>query len=99
MTQHGKKYDDALKQVDREELPAVDTHYMQATQALTGHGGWPMSVWLDHERRPWYAGTYFPPVPSPASPSFVQVLLAITLVIVKLITLATERGTAHTVLQ
>lgn len=63
--------------VDREELPAVDSHYMQATQALTGHGGWPMSVWLDHDRRPWYAGTYFPPVPSHSSPSFVQVLLAI----------------------
>ena len=60
--------------VDREELPAVDALYMQATQAMTGHGGWPMSVWLDHERAPWYAGTYFPSTPSHGSPSFVQLL-------------------------
>jgi uncharacterized protein YyaL (SSP411 family) len=46
--------------VDREERPDVDAVYMSATQALTGGGGWPMSVWLDHERRPFYAGTYFP---------------------------------------
>ena len=60
--------------VDREELPAVDALYMQATQAMTGHGGWPMSVWLDHDRAPWYAGTYFPSTPSHGSPSFVQLL-------------------------
>ena len=47
--------------VDREERPDVDAVYMAATQALTGGGGWPMSVWLDHERRPFLAGTYFPP--------------------------------------
>ncbi|MEY4900988.1 MAG: hypothetical protein RI895_1410 [Actinomycetota bacterium] len=64
--------------VDREELPAVDSLYMEATQAMTGHGGWPMSVWLDHERRPWYAGTYFPSRPSHGMPSFTQVLLALT---------------------
>lgn len=64
--------------VDREELPAVDARYLQATQVLTGTGGWPMSVWLDHDRRPWYAGTYFPAVPSHGSPSFVQVLLAVS---------------------
>jgi uncharacterized protein YyaL (SSP411 family) len=46
--------------VDREERPDVDAVYMAATQALTGSGGWPMSVWLDHERRPFFAGTYFP---------------------------------------
>ncbi|HYQ80223.1 MAG TPA: thioredoxin domain-containing protein [Anaeromyxobacteraceae bacterium] len=46
--------------VDREERPDVDAVYMTATQALTGSGGWPMSVWLDHQRRPFYAGTYFP---------------------------------------
>jgi uncharacterized protein YyaL (SSP411 family) len=63
--------------VDREELPAVDSLYMEATQAMTGHGGWPNSVWLDHERRPWYAGTYFPPRPSHGMPSFTQVLLAL----------------------
>ncbi len=64
--------------VDREELPAVDSLYMEATQAMTGHGGWPMSVWLDHDRRPWYAGTYFPPRPSHGMPSFTQVLLGLT---------------------
>ena len=64
--------------VDREELPAVDSLYMEATQAMTGHGGWPMSVWLDHDRKPWYAGTYFPPRPSHGMPSFTQVMLALT---------------------
>ena len=63
--------------VDREELPAVDSLYMEATQSMTGHGGWPNSVWLDHDRRPWYAGTYFPPRPSHGMPSFTQVLLAL----------------------
>ncbi len=63
--------------VDREELPAVDSLYMEATQAMTGHGGWPNSVWLDHDRRPWYTGTYFPPRPSHGMPSFTQVLLAL----------------------
>jgi uncharacterized protein YyaL (SSP411 family) len=47
--------------VDREERPDVDAVYMAATQALTGGGGWPMSLWLDHDRRPFLAGTYFPP--------------------------------------
>jgi len=47
--------------VDREERPDVDTVYMTAVQALTGRGGWPMSVWLDADRRPFYTGTYFPP--------------------------------------
>ncbi len=47
--------------VDREERPDVDAVYMTAVQALTGRGGWPMSVWLDAERRPFFAGTYFPP--------------------------------------
>jgi uncharacterized protein YyaL (SSP411 family) len=46
--------------VDREERPDVDTVYMTAVQALRGQGGWPMSVWLDAERRPFFAGTYFP---------------------------------------
>ena len=46
--------------VDREERPDVDAVYMTATQALTGGGGWPMSAWLDHQRRPFFAGTYFP---------------------------------------
>ena len=50
--------------VDREERPDVDAVYMQATQAMTGQGGWPMSVFLTPDRRPFYAGTYFPPIPA-----------------------------------
>jgi uncharacterized protein len=46
--------------VDREERPDVDTVYMTALQALQRQGGWPMSVWLDADRRPFFAGTYFP---------------------------------------
>ncbi len=64
--------------VDREERPDVDAVYMQATQGLTGHGGWPMSVFLTPERLPFYAGTYFPPTPRHGMPSFRQVLQAIT---------------------
>src|SRR2546423_13870588 len=47
--------------VDREERPDVDSVYMQAVQLLTQHGGWPMSVFLTPERKPFYGGTYFPP--------------------------------------
>jgi uncharacterized protein len=47
--------------VDREERPDVDAIYMSAVQALTGQGGWPMSVWLNHDGEPFYGGTYFPP--------------------------------------
>jgi uncharacterized protein YyaL (SSP411 family) len=47
--------------VDREERPDLDHIYMTATQAMTGQGGWPMSVWLTPERKPFYGGTYFPP--------------------------------------
>jgi len=64
--------------VDREERPDVDSVYMDATVALTGHGGWPMSVFVDHEGRPFYAGTYFPPEPRHGMPSFPQLLVAIT---------------------
>jgi uncharacterized protein len=64
--------------VDREERPDVDAVYMQATQALTGQGGWPMSVFLTPDRKPFYAGTYFPPTPRPGLPSFRQVLQAIS---------------------
>ena len=63
--------------VDREERPDVDAVYMQATQGLTGHGGWPMSVFLTPDRLPFYAGTYFPPSPRQGMPSFRQVLGAI----------------------
>ena len=64
--------------VDREERPDVDAVYMQATQALTGQGGWPMSVFLTPDRKPFYAGTYFPPTPRHGLPSFAQVLQAIS---------------------
>ncbi len=47
--------------LDREERPDIDAVYMTALQLLTHHGGWPMNVWLDHQRRPFFAGTYFPP--------------------------------------
>ena len=63
--------------VDREERPDVDAVYMRATTALTGRGGWPMSVWLDHDGRPFYAGTYYPPIPRPGMPAFTQVLAAL----------------------
>src|SRR5690349_17617651 len=64
--------------VDREERPDVDAIYMQATTAMTGHGGWPMTVVLDHEGGPFFAGTYFPDVARGGMPSFRQVLEAIT---------------------
>ena len=64
--------------VDREERPDVDALYMQATTMLTGQGGWPMSVFLDPNGRPFHAGTYFPPVGGPAGPSFDQVLQSVT---------------------
>jgi uncharacterized protein YyaL (SSP411 family) len=47
--------------VDREERPDVDAIYMRAVQGMTGHGGWPLNVWLTPDRRPFYGGTYFPP--------------------------------------
>lgn len=63
--------------VDREERPDVDDAFMAATQALTGQGGWPMSVFLTPSGQAFYAGTYFPPQASPAGPSFRQVLTAV----------------------
>ena len=56
--------------VDREERPDVDAVYMAAAQALTGHGGWPMTVFLTPDGEPFYAGTYFPPRPRHGLPSF-----------------------------
>ena len=64
--------------VDREERPDIDSVYMGVTVAMTGHGGWPMTVILDHEAHPFYAGTYFPPTPRHGMPSFPQLLSAIT---------------------
>jgi uncharacterized protein YyaL (SSP411 family) len=63
--------------VDREERPDVDSVYMAATQALTGQGGWPMTVFCTPDGRPFYAGTYFPPRPHPQMPAFRQVLEAV----------------------
>ncbi len=64
--------------VDREERPDVDAVYMEATQAMTGHGGWPMTVWLDHDGAPFYAGTYFPKSARHGMPSFVSVMQAVS---------------------
>ena len=64
--------------VDREERPDVDAVYMEAVQAITGSGGWPMSVFLTPDRRPFYGGTYFPPNDHPGRPSFTTVLNALT---------------------
>ncbi|MDK1476967.1 thioredoxin domain-containing protein [Streptomyces sp. 549] len=60
--------------VDREERPDIDAVYMEAVQAATGQGGWPMTVFLTPEHRPFYFGTYFPPTPKHGMPSFRQVL-------------------------
>jgi uncharacterized protein YyaL (SSP411 family) len=60
--------------VDREERPDLDQLYMGAVQAMTGQGGWPMSVFLTPEGRPFYGGTYFPDEPRHGMPSFRQVL-------------------------
>jgi uncharacterized protein YyaL (SSP411 family) len=60
--------------VDREERPDVDHVYMTFVQATTGHGGWPMSVWLTPELRPFVGGTYFPPTDVPGRPGFITVL-------------------------
>ncbi|MCA1659288.1 MAG: DUF255 domain-containing protein, partial [Verrucomicrobiaceae bacterium] len=60
--------------VDREERPDVDRVYMTFVQATTGSGGWPMSVWLTPELKPFVGGTYFPPEPRYGQPGFTQVL-------------------------
>jgi uncharacterized protein YyaL (SSP411 family) len=63
--------------VDREERPDIDAVYLQATQAMTGHGGWPMTCVLDHDGAPFFAGTYFPLEPTHGMPAFGQVLRAL----------------------
>ncbi|MET9469740.1 thioredoxin domain-containing protein [Streptomyces sp. NPDC006544] len=60
--------------VDREERPDIDAVYMEAVQAATGQGGWPMTVFMNAEAEPFYFGTYFPPEPRHGMPSFTQVL-------------------------
>ncbi|HEU5405344.1 MAG TPA: thioredoxin domain-containing protein [Gaiellaceae bacterium] len=63
--------------VDREERPDVDAVYMDAVVALTGQGGWPLTVFLTPDGEPFYGGTYFPPEPRHGLPSFRQVLRAV----------------------
>jgi uncharacterized protein YyaL (SSP411 family) len=63
--------------VDREERPDVDAVYMDAVIGMTGHGGWPMTVFLTPAGEPFFAGTYFPPAPRPGMSSFRQVLVAV----------------------
>ncbi len=64
--------------VDREERPDIDAIYMTAVQAMTGSGGWPLSVFLTHERKPFYGGTYFPPDDRFGRPGFLSLLKRIT---------------------
>lgn len=63
--------------VDREERPEIDNIYMNAVVAMTGQGGWPLSVFLTPDGEPFYGGTYFPPTPRYNIPSFQDVLLSI----------------------
>jgi uncharacterized protein YyaL (SSP411 family) len=63
--------------VDREERPDVDSVYMDAVVSLTGHGGWPMTVFLTPTAEPFFGGTYFPPEPRHGLPSFTQLLRAV----------------------
>ena len=63
--------------VDREERPDLDSLYMNAVQALTGSGGWPLTVFLTPDGKPFYGGTYFPPVDSRGMPGFPRVLLGV----------------------
>jgi len=60
--------------LDREDLPHIDAVYLDAVQALTGHGGWPLSVFLTPDREPFFGGTYFPPVASSGRPAFREIL-------------------------
>ncbi len=63
--------------VDREERPDVDSVYMDAVVSLTGHGGWPMTVFLTPAGEPFFGGTYYPPEPRHGLPSFRQILRAV----------------------
>jgi len=63
--------------VDREERPDVDQIYMQAVQAMTGHGGWPMTVFLTPEGVPFYGGTYYPPVDRQGMPGFPRLIQSV----------------------
>jgi uncharacterized protein len=63
--------------VDREERPDLDAVYMNAVVGMSGHGGWPMTVFLTPAGEPFHGGTYYPPKPRPGMPSFRQLLLAV----------------------
>lgn len=63
--------------VDREERPDIDQIYMNAVQIMTGHGGWPMSVFLTPDRKPFFAGTYWPPEAKAGMPAFGTVIDAV----------------------
>src|SRR5687767_13378441 len=63
--------------VDREERPDIDSLYMTAVQAMTGHGGWPLNVWVTPEGVPFFGGTYWPPEDRTGMPSFKRVLDAV----------------------
>lgn len=64
--------------IDREELPDIDSYYMNALQAMRGQGGWPMTIFATPTGSPFYAGTYFPPAPRGNLPAFTQVLAAVS---------------------
>ncbi|MCH7621386.1 MAG: thioredoxin domain-containing protein, partial [Chloroflexi bacterium] len=64
--------------VDREERPDLDAVYMEAVQALTGRGGWPMTVFLTPQGKPFYGGTYFPPEDRPGMPGFTRILESVS---------------------
>src|SRR6476620_2933400 len=64
--------------VDREERPDLDSIYMNAVQMMTGHGGWPMTVFLMPTGEPFLGGTYFPPEPRHGLPAFRQLLVAVS---------------------
>ena len=64
--------------VDREERPDIDSIYMSAVLSMTGHGGWPLTVFLDHERRVFHGGTYYPPARRGGIPGFPEVIQAVS---------------------
>ena len=70
------RYFIAIK-VDREERPDIDAIYMAATRLISGHGGWPMTVFLDHQLRPFHAATYYPPYATEHGPGLKDILLRI----------------------
>lgn len=70
------KYVVSIK-IDREERPDIDAVYMAATQLINGHGGWPMTVFINHKLEPFHAGTYYPPESIDGRPGFKQLLMTV----------------------